>query len=303
MIDFRSATSLTTRPLTMADARAVYELAAAQEQHDLGKIEIEPADIVADWQRPSYDIGASTIGVFDAADLIGYAELTAPDRCDAAVHPDHRRRGIGTALAGWLQRRARELGSSVVGTPVPQGSPGDRLLTSLGYRVRWTSWVLALPAGTTIPDRRPPAGYSVREAHPDEYPQVHKVLEDAFLEWSVRDREPYQDFLAKSVRRPGFESWNLRVAVDPDEHVVGVAYVIMAGDPADEAYVDRLAVRHDQRHRGLAQALLVDAFARGRGHGASRSSLATDSRTGALTLYQKVGMVIGDVWLNRAIDL
>ena len=49
-----------------------------------------------------------------------------------------------------------------------------------------------------------------------------------------------------------------------------------------EAYVSRLAVRQDQRHRGLAQALLVDAFARGRAHGAQSSSLSTDSRTGAL---------------------
>ena len=56
----------------------------------------------------------------------------------------------------------------------------------------------------------------------------------------------------------------------------------MAGEPPNEAYIDQLAVRSDQRHRGLAQALLVDAFARGRAHGAHRSALSTDSRTGAL---------------------
>ena len=65
----------------------------------------------------------------------------------------------------------------------------------------------------------------------------------------------------------------------------------------------RLAVREDQRNRGLAQALLVDSFARGREHGSVRSALSTDSRTGALSLYQKVGMEVGDVWVNRAIDV
>ena len=55
--------------------------------------------------------------------------------------------------------------------------------------------------------------------------------------------------------------------------------------------------------RGLAQALLVDAFALGREHGAKRSALSTDSRTGALTLYQKVGMEVGDVWVNRASEV
>ena len=37
---------LTARVLTMDDARAVYDVAAAQEQHDIGKTEIKPADII-----------------------------------------------------------------------------------------------------------------------------------------------------------------------------------------------------------------------------------------------------------------
>ena len=57
------------------------------------------------------------------------------------------------------------------------------------------------------------------------------------------------------------------------------------------------------RPGGLAQALLVNAFACGREHGATRSTLSTDSRTGALSLYQKVGMEVTDVWVNRAIGL
>jgi ribosomal protein S18 acetylase RimI-like enzyme len=77
----------------------------------------------------------------------------------------------------------------------------------------------------------------------------------------------------------------------------------MFGEPPTEAFVSRLAVRRDQRHQGLAQALLVDAFAQGREHGASRLALSTDSRTGALGLYQKVGMEVGDVWVNRATEV
>ena len=69
------------------------------------------------------------------------------------------------------------------------------------------------------------------------------------------------------------------------------------------AYVDRLAVRRDQRNRGIAQALLVDSFARGREHGTRTSELSTDSRTGALPMYERVGMVVDHVWVNRAMDL
>jgi mycothiol synthase len=278
-------------------------VAAAQELVDVGKVEIEPADIVSDWSRPSWDVARHTIGVFDGARMVAYGEITGDDRGDAAVHPDYRRRGLGTALAGWMQQTVNHHGGTGYGSPVPVDSAGDRLLEKLGYRVRWTSWVLTLPEGRQIQHRDLPDGYQVREARPEEYPAVHDVKEDAFLEWSVRERESYDDFHASAVGRPGFEPWNVRVVTDPDGTVVGFAWVIMAGEAAPEAYTDLLAVRFDQRHRGLAQALLVDAFTRGREHGAKRSTLSTDSRTGALSLYLKVGMEVGDVWVNRAIGV
>jgi GNAT superfamily N-acetyltransferase len=281
--------------------QAVYEVAAAQERADIGKVEIEPADLVGDWSRPSWDISTHTLGVLDGARIVAYAEVTGHDRADCAVHPDYRRRGIGTALAGWLQETVRRQGGSEYGSPVPEGSAGDRLLEKLGYRIRWTSWVLALPEGTEIQDRPLPEGYTVRAAEPSEYPEVHTVIEDAFLEWSARERESYEDFEASVIGRPGFEPWMLRVVLDPSGAVVGVASLSMYEGEQREAFVAKLAVRRDQRHRGLAQALLVDSFARGREHGAARSALSTDSRTGALTLYQKVGMEVGDVWVNRAI--
>jgi mycothiol synthase len=294
---------LTARVLTSDDAQAVYDVMAAQEQTDIGKVEIELADIVSDWNRPSWDMATSTIGVLDGARLVAYAELTGQDRAACAVHPDYRRRGIGTALAGWLQETVRRQGGTEYGAPVPEGSAGDVLLEKLGYRIRWTSWVLEMPEGAAIQHRDLPDGYTVRSAEPAEYPAVLDVIEDAFLEWSRRERESYEDFEASVIQRPGFEPWNLRVVVDRDGEVVGAAWVIMFGDPALEAFIARLAVRRDQRHRGLAQALLVDAFARGREHGATRSALSTDSRTGALGLYQKVGMEVGDVWLNRGITV
>ena len=303
MSDLNLPEGLSSRVLTDDDAQAVYDVAAAQEQADIGKTEIELADIISDWGRPSWDIATHTIGVFDGARMVGYGEITGHDRGDAAVHPDYRRRGIGTAIAGWMQQTVRDLGGLGYGSPVPEGSPGDRLLEKLGYRVRWHSWVLDLPEGKEIQDRPLPEGYALRAAEPEDYPKVHDVIEDAFLEWSERDRQSYADFEASVIGRPGFEPWCLRVVTDAGGEIVGTAWVIMSPDPVMEAYVQALAVRQDQRHRGLAQALLVDAFARGRAHGALRSSLSTDSRTGALGLYQKVGMEVGDVWVNRAIGV
>lgn len=129
----------TARPLTVEDARGVYEVMAAQEKHDVGTVEIEEADIVADWQRPGYVVEEHGVGVLDGPVLVAYAEHVRNDRGDAAVHPDHRGKGLGTQLALWMQDTARRSGASVVGMPVPEGSPGDRLLEALGYRVPWNS--------------------------------------------------------------------------------------------------------------------------------------------------------------------
>ncbi len=293
---------LTTRPLQKTDATAVFVVMAEQERQDIGVVSIEESDIVSDWARPSHDVGTRSVGVFDGDTLVAYAELMGADRADTAVLPSHRGRGIGTWLAHWLQDLGRRVGSGVVGMPVPQGSPGDRLLESLGFRVRWTSWVLSLPEGASIPDRELPEGYVVRTAGTDELRAAHDVLEDAFLEWSERERESFEDFEAATTTRPGFEPWNLRVALDGDGEVVGVSLVLVSDD-GRTGYVDRLAVRRDQRNRGLAQALLVDSFAQARDHGTSTSELSTDSRTGALGLYERVGMTTHQIWVNRGIEL
>jgi len=290
----------TQRSLVPDDAAAVTAAIAAQEIADVGEVVIEEADIVADWQRPGYDIDAGTIGVFHDDVLVAYADVGYKNRCDATVHPDHRGQGIGTEIARWMQERAREQGWDLVGMPVPQGSPGDVLLESLGYHVRWHSWVLQLPEGATIPERPLPEGYDVREATESEYVTAYDVEEDAFLEWSVRERETFEEWQSQTVLRPGFEPWHLRVVTDPSGVVVATALVQMN---VDCCYIALLATRKDQRGQGLAQALLADAFAVAAEHGAVKSELSTDSRTGALGLYEKVGMKVTSTWVSRAINV
>lgn len=292
---------LTERPLAATDAAAVTAVIAAQELADVGEVIIEEADIVADWQRPGYDVPAHTVGVFSADELVACAEVGwITSRGEVAVHPGYRGRGIGTALETWMREKARELGGTEIGMPVPEGSPGDRLLESLGYHVRWTSWVLQLPEGATIPGRPLPQGYAVRAAEESEHEACWTVQEDAFLEWSDRERDTFEEWRSSTVLRPGFEPWNLRVVVDPDGEVVAMA-LIQVNDGC--GFIARLATRQDQRGRGLAQALLVDGFRVAAEHGAPRAELSTDSRTGALGLYEKVGMQTSMVWVNRAIEV
>ncbi len=293
---------LTSRPLVPGDAQGVFEVMAADELLGTGEVHIELADIVADWQRPSFDLATQSIGVLDGERVVGYAEVVHGRRAHAAVHPDRHGRGIGTALARWTQRISVRDGSGLVGMPVPEGSPGDRLLTALGYQPLWTSWVLELPEGAEIVPQPVPEQYAIRAAADDaDLRDAHEVIDAAFLEWAERDPEPYEDFLAETVHRPGYAGWQVRVL--RDDAAGGAACGAAVVQLADEvAYVDRLAVRQDRRGQGLARALLVDAFATAREHGATRCELSTDSRTGALGLYEKVGMQVTSVWKHLAIQ-
>lgn len=289
---------LTTRPLRHTDSRAVFELMAAHELDTVGEVAIEEADIIADWQRPSFDIESSTMGVFDGERLVAYGEHSRADRADAAVHPAYRGRGIGTWVAHWIVAKAAERGVPVVGMPVSAGSPGEVLLRGLGWRQRWESWILRLPEGVDIPAPPISPGYLLRAARADEYAAVHEVIEDAFLEWSARERDSFADFAATTVRRPGFEPWHLRVALGPDERVVGASLVMTTTDGG--AYIDKLAVRRDERGKGLARALLAESLRQVRAHGHHAIELATDSRAGALGLYEHLGMVVTSRWINLA---
>jgi mycothiol synthase len=291
---------LTTRPLTVDDARGVVEAVAAEEMADLGAVDVTLEDLLSDWQRPSYDITASTVGVFDGDRLVAYGDVAGPDHAYAAVHPDHRGRGIGTVIAAWIRETARTRGSTRIGSQVPAGSAADRLLADLGYRVRWTAWDLELPEGVDVASYPLPDGFVLRDATPDDHEAAWTLIEDAFLEWSDRQRHPIEDFASWVWARPGFEPWNLRLLENASGELVGATHVHLSGA---SAYVARIAVRCDHRGRRLSRSMLVDAFGLAREHGATRSYLSTDTRAGARGVYEAAGMVVTSTWVNRAIDL
>lgn len=297
---------LTHRPLSLDDAPGVLAAIVAEEVHDLGESTMTLEDVQSDWLRPSYDIASNTVGVFAGDELVAYADLSTPSVAYTAVLPDHQGRGIGTALATWVQQTARRAGSDRVGTQVPEGSAADRLMRDLGYELLWTAWDLELPPHRELAARPLPDGYVLSDAAPEDYKAAWTLLEDAFLEWSERDRASLDDFGARIWGRPDHEPWNLRLVRDATGDLVGATHVHLAGlDDSDgrSAYVAKIAVRPDHRGHGLAPAMLVDAFDAARERGATRAYLSTDTRAGARGLYERVGMVVTSTWVNRSIRL
>jgi len=293
---------LTARPLTPDDLDAAYAVYAADEVEDAGILAIEREDLEGDWARPSFDLARDSIGVLEGDHLLGAAEVTrGGGKAEGAVLPAARGRGIGSWLAAWTEGRAAEMGAVGVGQNVPTGSSAHRFLTGRGYRTGHTAWVLELPEGRAVADRELPDGYTMVTLDGEGQARAaHRVVQDAFGEWEGRAPESFDDWASTTLRRPGTEPWQLRL-VEHGGSVVGVAFTIL--DTTACGYVHQLAVDRAHRGRGLAQALLADGFRNSRERGATRNELSTDSRTGALDLYLKVGMEVTQTWTYVVADV
>ena len=292
------------RPLSYDDAQVVTDLIAAGELVDVGKVEIVLEDVEGDWARPSYEPARDGVLVLDSAgDAVAVAEVSKGSRADVAVHPAHRGRGIGSALLAWTFAQARAAGGTTVGQTVLDAKTDAReLFESAGMHQRYTSWILEIDVTADHPAPHLPEGVVIRAASTgeDERRAAWQVIEDSFAHWPGRTAGTYADWAAAITGRKGFEPWQLAVAVDGDE-VVGTEVLLVY--PGSGGWVQQIAVRADHRGRGIGAALLDHAFGTFAARGETVVGLNTDSRTGALGLYEKVGMAVVRSYTNWALDL
>ena len=290
----------TSRPATMGDAEAVTAVIAASETHHMGFANVDVDDVLADYNGAT-DLARDSLLVFEGDRLV--AEMLVENGRYAAgtVHPAAEGRGIGTAILHWSRGIARLQGGTVVGgTVLDANEPARRLFLANGYEPYWESWILEIrhdaePAPPALPD-----GVLIRPFEPGEEATIHRVIEDTFAEWESRPPNAYEEWSAWALGRRGFEPWMLPVAVDGRE-IVGTAFLIRY--PNDGGWVQQLAVGKDHRGRGLGRALLQHAFGEFFRRGETLTGLSTDSRTGARTLYEHVGMHVKSSYTHYASEL
>jgi GNAT superfamily N-acetyltransferase len=293
-------TELIVRPLRPADLEAVYQLVARAQQHDVGEIEIDREDLLTDWALPGMDVSRDTVGVFAGAELVAGAELSLRSRAEVYVAPESRGRGIGTWLREWTERRAAEKGWKLVAQVVPDSNEAARdLFLSAGYGARHTSWILRIEHDAEPPAPEVPEGIEIRTYRLEDEHEVYRLFEDAFNEFAGRQPQTFDEWTAITTRRPDFRPDLFALAVDGDQIVGGAMTLPYEG----EGWIDKVAVKATHRNRGIARALLQHSFREAWRRGERVSGLSTDSRTGALTLYEKLGMTVRRSYTSYAKDL
>lgn len=292
---------LASRSPTRSDLDAAVSVIAASEEATQGVVDVTAEDVRSDWERPSFDLSSDALVVTDAGLIVAYAEVFF-GRAWVHVHPDHRGRGIGAAVLGWTESRARELGADKVGQTIPDTNPAAaELLSSNGYGVRWDTWVFQKELADEQRGPQLPAGITLRTYEPDRDDRAtFELIDTAFSDWPDRDPSfSFEDWAASLLRREDFDP-SLTFLVEDDGELVGVALCLVFGD---EGWVQQLAVKRSHRGRGLGGALLQTAFRKFHSRGLKTAGLSTESRTGARGVYEHVGMRVTRSYKRYSKDL
>jgi mycothiol synthase len=247
--------------------------------------------------------------------FVGYAELwggtvtgpTARIVGRLLVHPDWRRRGLGTMLLARIEHRARaEVGSYLDIVAAEQHHAGRQFLGAHGFTIVHYGWQMALPQINAAPLPEWPAGYSARTFMPgqDEHTSVQLENESFQDEWEYVpvELEEIQGF----VRSPSFRADGVIFAVHEGQ-VVGECWNWIDGDRIAQSGEKRgdiwcLCVHPQHRGRGLGRALLLAGVQWLRGQGMTSAHLTVDGASErAKHLYESVGFVTQrtNIWYRK----
>jgi mycothiol synthase len=301
---------LIARPATIADLAAAVQFFNECDRRYPEAPPHTETDLRWLWTHPDFALSRDARLVHDGTGrIVCYQQVWAPapgieHRAWGRVHPAREGRGLGTAMLEWAERRAAaRLAEAPDGTRVTmhawclgEQEPSRRLLRDRGFELTRHSLHLRIDLDEREPrTSRWPEGLRLEAFDPHRLRDLYDAWAEAFRDhWGVVPLEP-------EVGLARFRHWIETAGHDPD-----LWFVVRAGDEIagfclcrdrsdedpDMAWVDDLGVRRAWRGRGLATALLAHAFATARRRGRRRVGLGVDaeSLTGALRLYEKVGM-------------
>ncbi len=290
------------RPPRPNDAEALFDLVAACDRAELGFVDYEPADAIAELTRPDLDLARDAWVVPDGDRLAGYASAgrrpgTPQVDVEVYVCPDAPDVVFDELLARIRHRTAEHAAASgspaaVASTfaPVSTRSRSAARLAAGGWRPvrRFSRMVIELDPDTD--QAEPPVPASVRLLLGADAPEtaLHRIIMESFADHFGHTPEPFEAWLERQRTRPGYDP-ELWLIAEVDGQPAGA---LLGVRMAEQGWVGALGVRPRYRRRGLGHLLLRTGFALFARRGYRRVELGvdTDGTTGAYRLYVMAGM-------------
>jgi ribosomal protein S18 acetylase RimI-like enzyme len=297
---------------TATDAARIASVVNARSLALAGETEETTARIEAWFSLPHVDPDADMrLAVSDSGEAEGYADVAGPEDGTPRAWVDLRclpgRADALRLLFGFAQTRGAErVGpGGLIRFPVDAEDVALRkLLDDAGYAVVRSSYTMERSLVGTPERPAWPTGIETRPFDVRDAAAVHAAENEAFAD--------HWDYAPSS-----FETWRaLNLGPEADLSLIRVAWAgeeiaglcitrSRRGEDDSVGWVGVLGVRRPWRRRGLGEALLRDAFVllAERGKRAVGLGVDSDNTTGAVALYERVGMHVtrrSDSW-QRAV--
>jgi mycothiol synthase len=288
--------TLTLRPPTLADLpRITAFFSAIEEAHGSGGA--TEGDVRQWLTSPLFDVEEDFRLALAGDDIVGWIDLWDQNRAherlflDVRAHP--RDRAVYRALLDWGEGRARELAKETAILrcgAVSDNEPLAEELAGRGFRVIRHFLTMEIDLAEEPQAAAWPEGVTVRTFQPEDDRAVYEALNDAFADHWDFVPVPFDEWREFFLASPDFDP-SVTFIAEADGQVAAAALCRNERRP-NTGHVAILGVRRPWRRRGLARALLLHSFTEFRRRGRAKADLGVDAEnlTGAVALYEKVGM-------------
>jgi GNAT superfamily N-acetyltransferase len=230
------------------------------------------------------------------------------------VHPDYRRRGIGTALYEYLWELLGEHNPVLLtGTTREDQADGMRLLAKYGFEQVMRFQISHLDVTSFDPQPFAPTLKKVGELGIQILPLAEVATTDEDwerklwdLEWELAQDVPASEPLTRlsfeiwqerAIKSPGFNAEGQMIAMD-ERRWVGMSALWMAqGDPR-KLYTGLTGVVRSHRRKGIAMAMKVQALEFAKRYGAVVIETENEENNPMYLLNLKLGFKPKPAWLE-----